>query len=269
MNPIAHQHTFAPFQRDDFAGGRSFQAEQSRAGSLSVSQSTAIILTTEEGDRVTLNLSTATETKAGTYLSLAYAEGRAAASQAGFFEQSSSEHMAVEIEGDLNDEEMAEIQEAVRVIGGMMDDFLSGDLQGMAEDAEVLQELDTISSLEAAFSYERQVMYGQEERVAMQTEAPAHGGRRTHPHLQGLMQRMDRLTDDMTDQVKVFHEQRQSLVQSVDELLNQYRDEAMRPDRENALAMDVIKTIQAAFLEKVGALTDEQPEGGETNTPAN
>lgn len=270
MNPIAQQQSFVPFQRDDVAGGKSFQAEQTRAGALSMSQSTAITLTTEEGDKVTLNLSTATETKAGTYRSLAYGGGRASASQAGFFEQSSGQQMSVEIEGDINDEEMAEIKEAVKVIGGMMDDFLNGDLESMAREAQALKGLDTIDSLEAAFSYERQVMYGQEDALALQTEGPAGAGRgrRAQPHLQGLMQRMDRLTDDMAEQVKRFDGPQRALIQSVDALLNRFHDEASGPVDGNELALDAIKTIQTAFLEKVGAMAAGQVQSDETSTPA-
>lgn len=55
----------------------------------------------------------------------------------------------------------------------------------------------------------------------------------------------------MAEQVNSFHGRQRTLVQSVDALLNQYREEAMRHDPENDLALDMIQTIQAAFLEEI------------------
>ena len=258
MNPIKH-HPFAPFQQDDFAGGRSFSAEQSRVASLSVSQSTAVTLTTEEGDRVTLNLSKASQIDAGTYRGIAMGSGSVAASEAGFLGQGHGQLGTVEIEGDLSDEEWAEIEAAVAVIDGMMDDFLSGDFAGMIEDAEVLKELDTIDSLQAAFSYERQVVYAQQDHMAAQNEGTARGHGRGGPHLQGLMRRMDHLTDEMAGKVQDFEGRRDALLKSIDTLLERFRDKwsdkGVEADESTKgdLALSVIETVQSAFLLKTEA----------------
>ena len=77
--------------------------------------------------------------------------------------------------------------EAMKAIGSMIDDFLSGDLQEMAKDGELLMELDTISSLEAAFSQERQVVYAEQEKVqisGMAAEKDDHSHRRGHGRIQ-------------------------------------------------------------------------------------
>ena len=73
---------------------------------------------------------------------------------------------------DLNEAEVKDIREAVKAIGLMIDDFLSGDLQEMAKDGELLKKLETASSLEAAFSYERQLLVGEQERVEIGSVVP-------------------------------------------------------------------------------------------------
>jgi hypothetical protein len=259
MNSIAHHQPFAPFSHGPFAGGRSYQAEQSRVGSVSTEQSTDLTITTDEGDTVTISLASAMETKAGIYRSSSFKDGRAESSQTAFFESSSSQNMAIEVDGDLNASELEDIREAVNAIGSMIDDFLAGDLQEMAKDGELLKELDTISSLEAAFSYEREVQYGEREKVEISGAAQGkgrHAHRRGHGRLQGLMNRIDRVTDDMAEHVKGFRGRRKQLATSVKDLFGRYRNGETENAPTDELGRDVIQTMQSAFVQKVQTLSE-------------
>lgn len=259
MNPIASQESFAPFSHGEVAGGRSYQAEQTNAGSMSLEQSMDLTIITEEGDTVTLSLASSTQTHAGIYRSDSYQDDWAASSQTAFFEFSRSQNMAIEVNGDLNEEELEDIREAMKAIGAMIDDFLSGDLQEMARDGQLLKELDSVSSLEAAFSYERQVLYGEQEKVQINSVAPEKSGnvhRRGHDRLQGLMNRIDRLSDDVIDQVKEFHGPRKRLSRSVKEFLGKYLSgEAVRAPKDE-LGREVIQTLRSAFVQKIQTLTE-------------
>ena len=259
MNPIANQESFSPFSHGAVAGGRSYQAEQTNAGSMSLEHSTDLTITTDEGDRVTLSLASSTQTHAGIYRSDSYEGGWAASSQRAFFEFSSSQNMAIEVNGDLNEEELEDIREAMNAIGAMIDDFLSGDLQEMARDGQLLKELDSISSLEAAFSYERQVLYGEQEMVQISRAAPEKGGhahRRGHGRLQGLMNRIDRLTDDMADQVKEFRGHRKRISRSAKDLFGQFRSGKATSAANDELGREVLQTMQSSFVQKIQTLTE-------------
>ncbi|MCB2149216.1 MAG: hypothetical protein KQI81_22235 [Deltaproteobacteria bacterium] len=259
MNPIASQESFAPFSHGAFAGGKSYQAEQIRAGSVSLNQTTDLTITTDEGDTVRLSMASAVEADGGIYRSNSYENGWAASSQTVFFEFSSSQNIAVEVTGDLNESELEDIREAVKAIGSMIDDFLSGDLQEMAKDGELLKELDTISSLEAAFSQERQAVYAEQEKVqisAMASEKGDHSHRRGHGGLQRLMKRIDRLTDDMTDKVKGFRGRRKQLARSVEDLFGRYRNGEADSAPTDKMGQDVVKTMQTAFVQKIQTLTE-------------
>ena len=259
MNPIANQESFAPFSRETFAGGKSYQAEQTRAGSVSLNRSTDLTITTDEGDTVTLSMASAVEANAGIYRSDSYENGWAASSQTAFFEFSSSQNIAIEVTGDLNESELEDIREAVKAIGSMIDDFLSGDLQEMAKDGELLKELDTISSLDAAFSQERQVVYAEQDTVqisGMATEKGDHSHRRGHGGLQRLMKRIDRLTDEMTDKVRAFHGHRKQLARSVEDLFGRYRKGEVDSAPIDKMGQDVVQTMQTAFVQKIQTLSE-------------
>ncbi|BBO70525.1 hypothetical protein DSCA_44550 [Desulfosarcina alkanivorans] len=259
MNPIANQQSFAPFSRGAFAGGRSFQAEQTRVGTVSMAQNTDLTITTDEGDTVTISLASAMEATAGIYRSRSYEGGRAASSQTAFFEFSGNRNMTVAVDGTLNEGELEDIREAVSAIGSMIDDFMNGDLQEMAEDGELLKELDTISSLEAAFSYERQVMHGQQEKVDISGSAPGkgrHARRHGQGRLQRLLDRIDRMTDDMAEQVKGFRGRRRQLATSVEDLFGRYRSGEAGNAAGDELGRDVIRTMQSAFVQKIQTLNE-------------
>ena len=260
MNPIANYSPFSPFPHGHFPEGTSFLAEQTRAGSISQKQSTDLIITTDEGDTVTLSLASAMEVNAGIHRSASYADGRAEATRTAFFEFSNSRSLAIEIDGDLSTEEREDIREAMQVISGMIDDFLSGDLQEMAADGELLKDLDTISGLNAAFSYERQVTYGEQDKVEIrqseQEEASRPGRRRGHRRLHHLMNRIDEVTDDMIDQVKNFRGRRQHLGRSVMDLFKRYQGDEKVSSPDDHLGRQAIQTMQSAFVQKLHTLTE-------------
>lgn len=259
MNPILSQQSFAPFTSGAFAGGRSMQAEQTRAGSLSLATSTDLTITTAEGDTVTLSLASAVEANAGVYRSQSMEAGRRESTQTAYFELSSSQSMAIEVAGELNAEELADIREAVAAIGGMIGDFLSGDLKAMAADGELLKELDTISSLESAFSYERQVTYGEQEKVTLSQEAGQGRGNRNHRghgRLRQLMNHIDHLTDRMVDRAGEFGKRQSQVAKAVNALMARYRDGSVDGAPADELSRNVVQTVQSVFIQKMETTTE-------------
>jgi hypothetical protein len=258
MNPVGNYPSFTPPAFGTFADER-IEAQQTRVGVLSQKQSTDLTIITDEGDTVTLSMASAMETNAGIHGEATYGDGRIAANQSVMFESSRSRSLSIEIDGDLNEAELEDIREAVSTIGAMIDDFFSGDLKEMAKEAELLKELDSINSLEAAFSYERQALYAQQDKVEIsrpstESERPDH--RRGRGGLRRLMGRMDRLTDDLAEQVRGFHGRRNHLARSVRELLGHYRDDQAEGAREDELRQQVIQTTQSLFAQKIQTMTE-------------
>lgn len=139
MNPILTPNSFSPFPNGPFASSRSDTAEQTKAGSLSQTLDTDLTITTAEGDTVTINLASALTIKAGTYSRQAVENGQRTSTQTAYLAYSDSQDMTIAVDGDLNAEELADIREAMAAIGGMIEDFLAGDLQEMAKDGELFK----------------------------------------------------------------------------------------------------------------------------------
>jgi len=118
-------------------------------GSLSQSQNTALTLVTAEGDTVTLSSSFEREVKFETYNS----EGESSRMRS----REWSKSVSLSIEGDLNREELRDIRKALRTIEKVNRTLMRGDVEKAAEQAEKLQRLDSIVSLDAELSITRQV----------------------------------------------------------------------------------------------------------------
>ena len=256
MNSISSQQSFAPFSHSPFTGGRSMQVAQTRAGALSVDRSTDLTITTNDGDTVTLSLESAVEAKAGVYSSQSASDGYRASTRTAYFEYSSDQSMSITVEGELSEEELADIREAVSAIGGMIEDFMSGDLKAMAADGKLLEELDSISSLEATFAYERQVTYGEQETVQLSTTARDGRPGRGHGRMRHLMNRIDQLTDRMADRVAEFGSHREQIARSVNGLLRRYGLGETENPAADRLNREVVQTVQSVFVQKMETLTE-------------
>lgn len=260
MNPISSQQSFFPYSQGAFAGSRSMQAEQTRAGSLSLETATDLTITTAEGDTVTLNLASAMAASVGVYSSEQMADGTRTSTRTVAFDYANRQSMSITVDGELSEEELADIREAVNAIGGMVEDFLAGDLSAMAADGELFKELDTIASLEAAFSYERQVTYGERERVTLSTESRGErpGRRRGHGHgrLHNLMHHIDRLTDKMADRAAEFGERRDHVARSVAGWLRRHGNGPTNDTPADRLNREVVQTVASVFEQKMTTRTE-------------
>lgn len=259
MNPIACYTSPTPLDCGPFAGSRSFQAEQTKAGSLSEQRSTDLTITTVEGDTVSLSLTTAMDATAGTYERQSLWGGGAGASRSAYFDFSASRSLTLEIDGELSEAEMEDIRQAVKAIGSMVEDFLSGDLEEMAEDGQLLKELDSIADLQAAFTSERQVVVAERERVEIRDGASEHHGhvrRHGYGRLQRLMNRIDRLTDEMAERVEGFHGRKRHLAASVKDLLGRLRSGESDNAPTDDLGQAVIQTVQSTFVQKIQSVSE-------------
>ena len=258
MNPIINPQSYAPCCPGAFTDGRSLQVETTRAGSLSLNQQAAVSIATREGDTVTINLASLTTADAGIQRSVVNEDGTRSTTQTAFLSLSDSRSLDISVTGDLNAREKEEILAALTAIGGMIEDFLSGDPAAAGEDAQGIGELETIASLDVAFSVERQVVYAEQERVTISDAALSNQGDHVRPRGHGrgrrLMQRIDRLTNDMTDTVARFGGRKRQLANAVQSMLGRYRDAGRDNNTFAPLRTDALATVQTVFTQKIDAL---------------
>ena len=70
------------------------------------------------------------------------------------------------------------------------------------------------------------------------------------------MKRIDRLTDDMAEQVKGHHDHRKRLARSIEDLFSQYRRGETEHAPGDELGRDVVKTMQSVFVQKIHTLSE-------------
>jgi hypothetical protein len=143
-------------------------ATQTQLAAISTSRSMDLNLVTTEGDQVTLSLdaqaaalyarsTSVTVGEDGDYL---YRDTELAAGQY-------QVDFSLSIEGDLNDAEMREIRKVIKTLNKMMGQLANGNTLPEASTVGKLSGLDTIATMDASLSYERQVLVAQQSEVVV------------------------------------------------------------------------------------------------------
>ena len=192
--PQAPARSQAPVSQDT----SSRAASTSRfTAAASQSTHTSLSLTTAEGDKVVLSLASSSTAAAATE-GVDYASIRTQRSE-----------VKIQVEGNLNQQELADIQKLAEIVSGAATDALKGDAGGAARQLTQANGLESIQNF--AFSLNRQVDYRfnyQESSGAVaETAKPAtteQGGgarvsRRSRPHEHEGVQRSGRFDRARTD----------------------------------------------------------------------
>jgi hypothetical protein len=164
-----------------------FQQTSTRLSALSVSaeQSADITILTDEGDTVRLSSREYAEADLLAYEHVSSTHSgydRAEMQQVDF--EAGSE-LALAVQGDLNDQEMADIQSLLSDLGAMLKAFLTGtgERDGATEVAGELDRFETISAFKADFEYRVSAHYlnFEADQPSLRTAAEAEPGVLTEP----------------------------------------------------------------------------------------
>ncbi len=148
----------------------------------SSNQSKDITIVTDEGDKVTLSYHQASSLTYANLSAMSYGLeyltadnqemvretlARFEAETLGFH---ASRGFTLSVEGDLNEQELADIKAAMAGIDEIMTDLLNdGDISEAMAGAKELKDLDTIAGLEATYNYERSIVT--ERATVLQTQS--------------------------------------------------------------------------------------------------
>lgn len=121
-----------------------------------------ITITTEEGDKVTIS---ALDTFKADYMAFDYSEqlnGQTGSLEAEKLNASSKHAFKMTVEGDLNAEEQEDIEKVLSRLDDIMDDLVSGDIEGiMNEVPGLIDDTETISGLNAVLQFHQRVSMSQ------------------------------------------------------------------------------------------------------------
>lgn len=121
--------------------------------SINVQASAGISLTTEDGDKVTISANSSTQARLQTYNFLGQLQGQTVAAQGEEFQLATSSGFSIAVEGDLDQEELSDIKKLLNSLSAVSKDFFSGNPTGGLRHLSRLDDLDSIDSFQANFSY--------------------------------------------------------------------------------------------------------------------
>jgi hypothetical protein len=248
-------------------GSESFGSVDLQASRLNVAASTSkdITITTREGDTVTLSYDQMMQADYATY-SYGAVAGRMGRDgdqgaysierrqfEASRFSYQSMEAWQVKVEGNLNDEELADIRNAVTQIDKIMSSSIeNGDSAAM--NTPVLADLESLSGLSASYSQEIRIT-AQSLRVqeTKYDRDGLHSGSKLGQRRQGRRERINQLADQMMgvidnkniDYPKFVH----PLKKMFHEMKGQFEKTMSDPDPQNQWINDV----SSALLERLGS----------------
>lgn len=139
------------------------QGQTARLSGLNLcqEQSTEIAIMTDEGDKVMLSTQQHAEAALLSYEHLAYKNTRYDWEEIKWVDFTMEREVVLAVEGELNEQEIADIQSLLKELGGMLQAFLTGE-NASDSSPEVASDLDrfsTISAFEADFEYQTSVQY--------------------------------------------------------------------------------------------------------------
>jgi hypothetical protein len=137
------------------ADNKFYNFSQINQASIASEKSTDITIMTEEGDKVTLSSDIQIDASLTTYNSKALTNTTYTESRGKLFAFDANRQIDIAVEGDLNDQEMEEIEKVLKSISEMIDDFLSGKEDQSAENTGTFADLTTISNVEAEFEIKK------------------------------------------------------------------------------------------------------------------
>ena len=159
MHSIAPSHSITPVQASLDTGGTNYSISQSAQFTTSHHQNTDITIFTAEGDKVTLSSTSQFQATCATYNSFARTKGEFTWSRGQSLDLNISRELSILVDGDLDKQELKDINKAIKTIEKIMRDFLSGDIGNAVAKALRISKLESISSLEADLQFEQSISF--------------------------------------------------------------------------------------------------------------
>ena len=177
MNTIGN----APIYLRDAAAVGNAQISQSTRFALDTRANAEISLVTADGDKVTLSASSAMLATYSTYDYLGRIGGQTVSGRTENLQIAGSGAFSLAVEGELDEQELADIHKLLHALETTAADVLSGTGGGLPESLGAFASLDSIESFAAMLSYSRSVSAEQITRVASAGEASSDGGADSAP----------------------------------------------------------------------------------------
>ncbi len=205
-----------------------FQKFQSSRFHFASSQSQNIILTTDEGDKITINSSKASSID---YMSYDYTKNlknkmMTIQEEKGKSLQSSS--FEISIEGNLNEEEMADIHGILKDLDVVMKDLKNGNLESVLKNStKLLENKETLSSLNAVLQFSQEVEIEERQMIKTTHRPPNKQSMENKPI--NLLDFIERVTDKVKNYLEKNEESQTDINNLIKQLFSELYPEQQQP----------------------------------------
>lgn len=243
-------------------GDPDFAAAESTQAGISHSQSTEVVLYTQEGDKVTLSAATQFEAEYATYEGLASAGRMAAWEKGESVEMSAGMQFSMMVEGDLNAREQADIGKALKNIDKIMQDLISGDFDQVVKRSRRLGRLDSLQSISANLQVRQELVY-QHQEAAVVAGGP-QGDTRGWPADQltpgAPDARETAAVDKMADVVKAHAPRSGGLISRLNRYFSELEDR-LAAEADDSRRLNVVDRVRSRLLERIERMRDHGGNG--------
>ncbi len=207
-----------------------YQKSQSSRFHFASRQNQDITLMTDDGDKISIHKSSESSLD---YMSFDYTKGlkdkmitigeeKGKVIQSGSFE--------ISVIGDLNEEEMADIQQTLNGLDQIMKDLKNGDLESVMKNSiTLLEDKETLSSLNAVLQFSQEVEI--EERRMIRTQnmpPPAHLPMEVKPV--NLLEFIEKITDQVKEYLKKTEESHFDIKDIIKNLFSELQPPQLQAD---------------------------------------
>ena len=208
---------------------------------------------TAEGDRVTLSNNSEANTSLGTYSFQGLTERQGISLQSQQFSKSIQQNFNLFIEGDLNEQELADIQKFLKSAKRIVQELGAGDIEKAAKTTASLSNLDSLA--QAALFVRKSTsisLASQSTRLSLQEEAGTDKSTRASgsPRLKGT-DTLDHMFNKIREAQETFHLNPEQLLIRLPKLATKIID-SLRQDKDiSDPPTPIFKDIQKEFLESL------------------
>lgn len=236
----------------DLLDNKRFLSQRAMTRVSAMDQKSADIeIVTREGDRVTLSTDSLSKMFNYTYNEQGYMNGEMTASSFEVFGVYSSQEVALSVEGDLNEEEMADIMSILDKIENLAGDFFAGELDEAVAKALQFGDMGSVVAVEANLQYvysvsaeESFMVTGPSTSSELPGKAPADGKLITAVSIKGFLEKMiEVLKESKVEEDKL----EKVLPENIEEIFKKSIEEDDNDGLKNKLA----KYIESELLKRL------------------
>jgi hypothetical protein len=262
MHSIVPYCSVTPDPTNLDTGARNYCTSQLTHVTASHQQNTDVTIMTAEGDKVTLSSSSQSQATFTTYDGFARTVGASAWFQAKRLDIDVARELSISVEGNLDEQELKDIEKAMRAIGRIVRDFLSGRIDRAVARALRICNLESISSLNANLRYEQTVSLTQQLVTEVSSPPPELAEDITSRPNPVALEPIDKVIDKMIDVVQDSGVKPAKLRKPIRGLFAKLLKELPREDLLDSPQHAIAKHIKTELLDRIEHLSEKEGNKG-------